>query len=99
MEYHGQSFTILSLPLQMRVIILGHHPRRPSKAKSIGPYKENDYGEISSEWKIHQDVIREMCLSEEVSVSSSNNSILLPPSVATNRNNHLSVHMPSWSIG
>ncbi len=44
------------------------------KAKSIGPYNENDYGEISSEWKIHQDVIREMCLSEDASVSSSNNS-------------------------
>jgi len=31
-------------------------------AKSIGPYKENDYGDISSEWKEHRDNIREMCL-------------------------------------
>ncbi len=54
-------------------------------AKSVGPYKENDYGNISSEWKTHQDKIREMCLSEEPFTSSSsiNNS-----TAATISSNH-----------
>ena len=54
-------------------------------AKSVGPYKEKDYGNISSEWKTHQDKIREMCLSEEPFTSSSsiNNS-----TAATISSNH-----------
>lgn len=45
-------------------------------AKSIGSYRENDYGDISSEWKQHQDDIREICmvLAQEALVSSSSNS-------------------------
>lgn len=45
-------------------------------AKSIGPYKEHDYGDISSEWKQHRENIRENCLvvAQEALVSSSNSS-------------------------
>ena len=42
-------------------------------AKKIGPYKENGYGDISSEWKKHQDKVREMCARQEQEVSTSNN--------------------------
>lgn len=52
-------------------------------AKSIGPYKENDYGDISSEWKQHQENIRDMCLvvAQEALVSSSNNTTTATASI------------------
>lgn len=45
-------------------------------AKSIGPYKEYDYGDISSDWKQHKEKIREMCVvaAQEALLSSNNSS-------------------------
>jgi hypothetical protein len=57
-------------------------------AKKIGPYKENGYGDISSEWKKHQDKVREMCARQEQEVSTSNNDETAATTTTSNQQLH-----------
>ena len=44
------------------------------RSKSIGPYKENEYGDIALDWKKYQESIREKCTEDEELTANENGS-------------------------